>query len=99
MMSQETVAQFLEAVKANPELQTKLKESKTVDTIIAQAASAGYNFTASDLEAYGKARAANSELSEDQLENVAGGITWSLICVTWTLAQKVIDEVLQTGET
>ena len=84
-MSQEVVAQFMSFAKDSPETQEQLRAAKTQDDVVSIASSSGYQFSADDLNAYGKARASNSELSDEQLEGAAGGITNTMICITWTL--------------
>ena len=85
-MSQETVAQFLNAVKADSSLQAALKESKSVDGVIAQASKAGYDLTEGDLIAYGKTQASNDGMSDEELEKVAGG--GDFVVATYTVYEN-----------
>ena len=66
-MSQEQLKAFLEAVKADAELQEKLKAAADVDAVVAIASAAGFVITADDL------KKAQTEVSEEELEGVAGG--------------------------
>ena len=66
-MSEEQLKAFLEAVKADASLQEKLKAAAYVDAVAAIAKEAGFSISAEDLTN------AQSELSEEELENVAGG--------------------------
>ena len=66
-MSEEQLKAFLEKVKADTSLQEKLKAASDADAVVAIAKEAGFMFSADDLTK------AQSELSEDELEGVAGG--------------------------
>ncbi|QNJ07376.1 nif11-like leader peptide domain protein [Synechococcus sp. MEDNS5] len=66
-MSEEQLKAFLEAVKADSSLQEKLKAAGDVDAVVAIAKAAGFAISADDLER------AQSEISEEELEGVAGG--------------------------
>ncbi|QNI55234.1 nif11-like leader peptide domain protein [Synechococcus sp. BIOS-E4-1] len=65
-MSEEQLKAFLAQVKAEDSLQEKLKAAADSDAVLAIAKDAGFSISADDLK---KA----SELSEDELEGVAGG--------------------------
>ena len=73
-MSEEQLKAFLEAVKADASLQEKLKAAGDADAVIALAKAAGFAISADDL------KKAQSEISEEELEGVAGGGTGTL-CV------------------
>ena len=66
-MSEEQLKAFLEKVKADTSLQEKLKAAADVDAVLAIAKEAGFIITANDLTK------PQSELSEQELEGVAGG--------------------------
>ena len=66
-MSEEQLKAFLEKVKADTSLQEKLKAAADADAVTAIAKEAGFNVSADDLTK------AQSELSEQELEGVAGG--------------------------
>jgi predicted ribosomally synthesized peptide with nif11-like leader len=66
-MSEEQLKAFLEAVKANEGLQEQLKAAADADTVVAIAKSAGFAISAEELQR------AQAELSEEELEGVAGG--------------------------
>ena len=66
-MSEEQLKAFLEAVKADASLQEKLKAAGDDDAVIALAKAAGFAISADDL------KKAQSEISEEELEGVAGG--------------------------
>ena len=67
-MSEEQLKAFLEAVKADASLQEKLKAAGDDDAVIAIAKAAGFAISADDL------KKAQSEISEEELEGVAGGV-------------------------
>ena len=67
LMSEEQLKAFLEKVKADTSLQEKLKAAADADAVTAIAKEAGFNVSADDLTK------AQSELSDQELEGVAGG--------------------------
>ena len=66
-MSEEQLKAFLEKVKADTSLQEKLKAAADADAVAAIAKEAGFSISADDLTN------AQSELSDKELEGVAGG--------------------------
>ncbi len=66
-MSEEQLKAFLEKVKADASLQEKLKAAADVEAVIAIAKVAGFTITSNDLSE------TQSEMSEEELEAVAGG--------------------------
>jgi predicted ribosomally synthesized peptide with nif11-like leader len=66
-MSEEQLKAFLEAIKADAGLQEKLKAAADSDAVLAIAKEAGFSISADDL------KNAQSEISEEELEGVAGG--------------------------
>ena len=76
-MSEEQLKAFWEAVQADTSLQEKLKATRLndPDSIASIAKEAGFEITADEV------KEAQSELSEDQLRGVAGGLSLCRICV------------------
>ena len=68
-MSEEQLKAFLEKVKADTSLQETLKVAADTNAVAAIAKEAGFSISADDL------KNARSELSEGELEGVAGGAT------------------------
>ena len=66
-MSEEQLKAFLEAVKADAGLQEKLKTAKDVDAVVEIAKAAGFVISAEEL------KKSQAEISEEELEGVAGG--------------------------
>ena len=66
-MSEEQLKAFLEKVKTDTSLQEKLKAAADVNAVVTIAKEAGFSISADDLTK------AQSELSEEELEGVAGG--------------------------
>tara|TARA_B000000565_G_scaffold240573_1_gene204821 strand:+ start:1211 stop:1474 length:264 start_codon:yes stop_codon:yes gene_type:complete len=66
-MSEEQLKAFLEKVKGETTLQEKLKAASDADAVVAIAKEAGFSISADDL------KMAQSELSDEELEGVAGG--------------------------
>ena len=66
-MSEEQLKAFLEKVKADAGLQEKLKSAANVDAVVAIAKEAGFVISADDI------KQAQAEVSEEELESVAGG--------------------------
>ena len=70
-MSEEQLKAFIEKVKGNSDLQQKLKSAADADAFAAIAKEAGFAITAEDVQSM---QTAKTELSDDDLERVAGGI-------------------------
>ena len=68
-MSAEQLKAFLEKVKSDTSLQEKLKAAGDADAVVSLAKEEGFSISADDL------KNAQSELSEEELESVAGGNT------------------------
>ena len=66
-MSEEQLKSFWEAIQADPSLQEKLKASTDADAIATIAKEAGFEISAEEI------KRAQSELSDEQLDGVAGG--------------------------
>ena len=72
-MSEEQLKAFTNAIKADTTLQEKLKGANDADAVVAIAKDAGFTINSEDITN------AQSELSEKELEGVAGGgfgTTW-----------------------
>ena len=67
LMSEEQLKAFIEKVKGDTSLQEKLKAVGDADAVVAIAKEAGFMISADDL------KNAQSEMSEEELESVAGG--------------------------
>ena len=79
-MSEEQLKAFLEKVKVDTSLQEKLKAAADSDAVLAIAKEAGFNVSADDL------KNAQSEISEEELEGVAGGCNCCYIrSLDWSL--------------
>ena len=63
-MSEEQLKAFLEKVKGDTTLQDKLKAAKSPEDVVSIAKEHGHEFTADKI----------TELSEEELEGVAGGV-------------------------
>ncbi|KZR88718.1 Nif11-like leader peptide family RiPP precursor [Synechococcus sp. MIT S9508] len=75
-MSEEQLKAFLEKVKADTILQEKLKAAADNDAVAAIAKDAGFSISADDLKnapSILRRYAPSRELSEEELEGVAGG--------------------------
>ena len=66
-MSEEQLKAFQEKVKGDTSLQEKLKAAADADTVSAIAKEAGFSISADDLTK------AQSEITDEELENAAGG--------------------------
>ena len=76
-MSEEQLKAFLEKVKADTSLQEKLKAAGDADAVVSIAKEAGFSISADDLTK------AQSELSDEELDGVAGGwppASWNALC-------------------
>ena len=68
-MSEEQLKAFLEKVKVDTSLQEKLKAAADANTVVEIAKEAGFSFSAD------KITKSHSEISEEELEALAGGIS------------------------
>ena len=68
-MSEEQLKAFLEAFKADAGLQEQLKAEGDADAVVTIAKAAGFVISADDL------KKALAEISDEELEGVAGGLT------------------------
>ena len=71
-MSEEQLKGFLEAVAADAELQEKLKAAADTDAVVEIAKAAGFVISVEELEAL--MLKAQAEISEEELQGVAGGM-------------------------
>ena len=69
-MSEEQLNAFLEKVKADTSLQSKLKAAKDTDAVVAIAKAAGFLVSAEEL----LKKAQTAEISNAELEATAGGV-------------------------
>ena len=70
-MSEEQLKGFLEAVNADAGLQEQLKAAADTDAVVEIAKATGFVISAEELEAL--ALQAQAEMSEEELQGVAGG--------------------------
>ena len=75
-MSEEQLKAFLEKVKSDTELQEKLKASASPEAAVEIAKDAGFAITAEDIQSV---QSQSGDVSDEELENAAGGI-FSRIC-------------------
>ncbi len=73
-MSEEQLKAFIEAVKADAGLQEKLKAAGDADAVVAIAKAEGFVISAEEL------KSAQAEVSEEELESVAGGMYSVWMC-------------------
>jgi|TARA_B100002003_G_scaffold89296_1_gene83436 predicted ribosomally synthesized peptide with nif11-like leader len=67
-MSKETLDQFIQQISDSEELQARSGEEIDTDAFITLGAEHGYEFSAEDL-------AESAELSDEELDGVAGGLS------------------------
>ena len=72
-MSEEQLKAFLETAKGDTSLQQRLKAAADSDAVVSIAKEAGFSISADDM------KNAQSEISEEELEGVAGGAPWRCI--------------------
>ena len=78
-MSEEQLEAFLEKVKANTSLQENLKTAADSNSVVEIAKEAGFSISAHDLTK------AQSEISEEELEGVAGGQRTRCLASQWAM--------------
>ena len=69
-MSEEHLKAFIAQVQADKALQARLKTAEGIDAVILIAKEAGYSINVEDLS---RPSLSNQQLSDKELENVAGG--------------------------
>jgi predicted ribosomally synthesized peptide with nif11-like leader len=84
-MSQEELRAFAEAVKADAGLQDKLNSAADADAVVAIAKAAGFTISV-------EAVVRKQELTDEELEAAAGGMT----CSVWCLAAGMKDQWNET---
>ena len=72
VMSEEQLKAFMEAVKADAGLQGQLKAAGDTDAVVAIAKAAGFVISSDELQR-AQSEISQSEISEEELEGVAGG--------------------------
>ena len=75
-MSEEQLKAFLEKLQGDTSLQEKLKAASDADAVVSIAKEEGFSISVDDL------KNAQSELSDEELEGVAGG---AQCMVLWTI--------------
>ena len=85
-MSEEQLKAFLEKVKADTSLQEKLKAASDANAASAIAKEAGFSISADEFT-----KAQSTELSDEELEGVAGGLLFS-----WGCPPKKVRHTLNT---
>ena len=78
-MSEEQLKAFIAKVQADTSLQEQLKAEGADPLAIAKAA--GYSITTDDLAAYRQNLPGKENLSDDELEGLAGGWNWGIVMV------------------
>ena len=76
-MSEEQLKAFLEKVKADTSLQEKLKAAASPEAAIEIAKEAGFSITAEDIQLR---QSATEQLSDEELEDAAGGFRTETRC-------------------
>ena len=79
-MSEEQLKAFLEKVKADTSLQSKLKAAASPEAAMDIAKAAGFSITSEDIQSM---QSTTVELSDEELEGAAGGGGWTgnSVCV------------------
>ena len=87
-MSEEQLKAFWEVIQSDPELQQKLSGVTELDAIVEIAKEAGFSISADDLK---KAQAI--EISEEELEGVAGGILHTTLVTTVATLAPLVSRI------
>ena len=89
-MTLDQLAAFMEKVKSDIELQEKLKSVTSFEAGVEIAKEAGFSITLEDIQTL---QSKSSEVSDQELENAAGGFTFSAMVAMATItAIPVITE-------
>jgi predicted ribosomally synthesized peptide with nif11-like leader len=78
-MSQSEVERFAKDLQANAALQEAANEHKALAATVSFAVNKGYGFTVEEAKAHlrSQAKADGKELSDAELDAVAGGVMWA----------------------
>ena len=87
-MSAEQLSAFLEAVKADAGLLEKLKGASDLDAAVAIAKEAGFDVSKADFLNFQPNQAI--ELSDEELENVSGGVTPLAAAMAWIVGAEAV---------
>ena len=82
-MTQEQLTALIAIAKGNTSLQEKLKAAADADAVVAIAKAAGFVISADDL------KKSKAEVSDEELEGVAGGTFCGLTGITMDLRELV----------
>jgi len=85
IMSEDQLKAFMEAVNSDPSLQEKLKSAGDVKDVVGIAKGAGFAISVEDLQN------SQSELSDAELESVAGGFLTGTFC-------DIVEKTLMGGD-
>ena len=80
-MSEEQLSAFLAALKADAGLQEKLKGAADLDAAVAMAQEAGFDVSKTDWLRHQAKQ--TLELSDEELEGLAGGTLPTIVCLTY----------------
>jgi predicted ribosomally synthesized peptide with nif11-like leader len=92
-MSEEQLKAFIEKLKADTNLQEKLKAAADSDAVLAIAKEAGFSISADVLK-----NAHKSELSDEEMEGVAGGLLFSWGCPPCHNTYRFCEATIVTKE-
>ena len=74
-MPEDQLKAFWEAIQSDNSLQEKLRATTDPDSIVSLAKEAGFEITSDDVKT-----AQSGEISDEQLEKTAGGMTFTICC-------------------
>jgi len=72
-MSAESASKFFDKLNSDAELLKRVQNAETLDEVVAIGSELGFDFTAEEFSTAGNMPVDDSELTDDDLENVAGG--------------------------
>ena len=90
-MSAERAVEFLAEAGQNSSLQERLQQVKTPEDVLQIAREQGYEISAEDMQVATQAVNSSEELSEEDLEAVAGGISFGAIAGAISTGVAVVD--------
>ncbi len=91
-MSEEQLKAFIAKVQADASLQERLKAAANDDSIISIAIEAGFSIDSEDMLLY------SNELSESELESMAGGDFWNCVKNLWAKGASGCTERAQESK-
>lgn len=92
-MSEENAIRFLHQIEEDPNLKDKVRSLSNKEELVYLGQEMGYSFTAEEMKSVGE-KISSDELSDQELEAVAGGGLWSWAKSVGSATVALVRDVL-----